>query len=251
MDFTPDQYQTLLQALIQSNIPYTLRHDVDAKPRHALRIAQLEQAAGIKSIYYFRHRPHGWDEEVIRAVAASGHRIGYHYESLVTCRGNLAEAYTDFCRNLESLRRIVPVTTVCMHGSPHSRYDSRTMWQTYDYRRLGIDYEPYLDTDFDQTLYLTDTGRRWDGWRYSVRDIIESHQSRWQQQGLTFRSSEDLVGALLDPNSILRQSGYGLLLTTHPQRWVPFGAEWCMEWAGQAIKNQIKRVVKRSVASSQ
>lgn len=44
------------------------------------------------------------------------------------------------------------------------------MWEKYDYRELGIVGEPYLDVDFDEVFYLTDTGRRWDGERVSIRD---------------------------------------------------------------------------------
>ncbi len=57
----------------------------------------------------------------------------------------------------------MPVSTVCMHGSPLSRVSNLDLWKKYDYRGLGIIAEPYLDIDFDEVFYLTDTGRRWDG----------------------------------------------------------------------------------------
>ena len=50
-----------------------------------------------------------------------------------------------------------------MHGSPMSRWDSRLLWKYYDYHDFGIVGEPYFDMNFDEVLYLTDTGRRWDG----------------------------------------------------------------------------------------
>lgn len=40
----------------------------------------------------------------------------------------------------------------------------------YDYRNYGIIAEPYFDLDFSKVLYLTDTGRRWDGNKVSMRD---------------------------------------------------------------------------------
>src|SRR5690625_1791146 len=52
---------------------------------------------------------------------------------------------------------------------------SRDLWKWYSYRDYGIIAEPYFDLDFSRVLYLTDTGRRWDGDKVSVRD--RAHQS--------------------------------------------------------------------------
>ena len=60
------------------------------------------------------------------------------------------------------------------HGSPRSRWDNQKIWQKYDYKKLGIIGEPYFDIDYNQVFYLTDTGRRWDGWKVSVRDKNEA-----------------------------------------------------------------------------
>ena len=239
-DFTPNQYRALLRALTSSEIGYSLRHDIDAHPHRAVRMAQIEHDMGIRATYYFRHHPHGWDEAAIRSVAALGHEIGYHYESLAVCQGNMEAAYADFRSRLEELRQLAPVRSISMHGSPRSRYDNRLLWQRYDYHALGIDHEPYLDTDFNHTLYLTDTGRRWDGWRYSVRDHIASRQRQWEQEGLHFRRTADIIRALDDKaHPIHRQR---LLVNVHPQRWMPFGAAWCWEWLWQTIKNPIKQL---------
>ena len=130
-----------------------------------------------------------------------------------------------------------------MHGSPRSPWDSRDLWQHYDYHALGIDYEPYLDTDFSHTLYLTDTGRRWDGHRVSVRDKIPQYQDEWERRGLVFHSTRQLIAQLEEPRSALRTSGLSLLITTHPQRWNPFGAAYVKEWALQHAKNVVKQLL--------
>jgi len=49
--------------------------------------------------------------------------------------------------------------------------------EKYDFRDYGIIAEPYFDVAFDEVFYLTDTGRRWDGDRVSVRDKIRSRVS--------------------------------------------------------------------------
>ena len=83
-------------------------------------------------------------------------------------------AMESFVKNLERIRNIVDVKTICMHGSPMSPYDNRLLWTKYDYRDYGIIGEPYFDVDFSQVAYYTDTGRRWDGESVSVRDKVDS-----------------------------------------------------------------------------
>ncbi|MBR6933439.1 MAG: hypothetical protein IKH49_09075, partial [Bacteroidales bacterium] len=173
MDFTLSKYAALLDALKAYGFnSLVLRHDVDLLPGNSLQTARMEAEKGMPGIYYFRAVPESWDEGIIKEIAALGHEIGYHYESLTTCDGDVDVAYADFCKNLEALRKLVPVKSICMHGSPRSPYDSKDIWKKYDYKALGIENEPYLDTDFSKVFYLTDTGRRWDGYKVSVRDKI-------------------------------------------------------------------------------
>ena len=239
MDFTLSKYSSLLNALKAYNfLRLTLRHDVDLLPKNSLRTARMEAEMGLKGIYYFRAVPESWDEGVIREIAALGHEIGYHYESLTTCGGDIDKAYEDFCRNLEALRKLVPVRSICMHGSPRSPYDSKDIWKKYDYHALGIESEPYLDTDFSKTFYLTDTGRRWDGYKVSVRDKIPQYQDQWTAKGLTFHSTDDVIRALQDG-----RIPKDLMITVHPQRWNPFGLPWCKELLLQNTKNVVKRLL--------
>ena len=215
MDFTLTNYSKLLDALKAYDFQeLTLRHDVDLRPINSLRTAQIEAQKGIKGIYYFRAVPESWDEEIIKLIALLGHEIGYHYENLTTCHGNIDLAYKDFCANLERLRAIVPVRSICMHGSPRSPFDSRDIWKKYDYHELGIESEPYLDTDFSQVFYLTDTGRMWDGYKVSVRDRIPQYQDVWIAQGLSFHTTKDVIKGLHEGIVPKR-----LMITLHPQRW--------------------------------
>ena len=239
MDFTLAKYLELLNALKGYGFDeLTLRHDVDLRPANSLRTAQLEADNGMLGIYYFRAVPESWDEEIIRQISSLGHEIGYHYESLTTCNGDVDKAYSDFCSNLQRLRAIVPVRSICMHGSPRSPFDSKDIWKKYDYHALGIENEPYLDTDFSQVFYLTDTGRRWDGYKVSVRDKIPQYQDQWTSSGLTFHSTDDIIKGLGE-GIIPRR----LMLTVHPQRWNPFGAEWFKELIMQNAKNLVKRIL--------
>ena len=215
MDFTIKTYSRLLDALKTSGIPFKLRHDVDLLPGNSLRTAEIESQKGIKATYYFRCVPESYDEQVIKAIAALGHEIGYHYESLTTCNGDMEAAYDDFCHNLEQLRTLAPSHSICMHGSPRSPWDSRDLY----------------------------TGRRWDGFKVSVRDKIPQYQELWESQGLVFHTTEQIIAQLLNPLSPLRLSKLSLLITTHPQRWNPFGAKYVKEYCFQSIKNIVKHIL--------
>lgn len=240
-DFTLIKYKELLTALDDYG-RVTLRHDVDKKPKNSLATAYIERELGWTATYYFRTVPESWNESVILQIAALGHDIGYHYESLTTCHGNMEAAYEDFCRNLERLRSLVPVNTICMHGSPTSQWDSRDIWKHYDYHKLGIETESYLDTDFSKVYYLTDTGRRWDGYKVSVRDKIPEYQERWERRGWVYHSSDDIIKAIRE-----RSFPEHVLVNTHPQRWTDNMVQWLKELTLQSAKNLVKRValVKR------
>ena len=239
MDFSLIQYDALIEALKSYDFKtLILRHDVDLLPGNSLRTARLEAEKEMYGIYYFRAVPESWDERIIREISALGHEVGYHYESLTTCDGDVDNAYTDFCKNLDALRKLVPVRSICMHGSPRSPYDSKDIWKKYDYKALGIENEPYLDTDFSKVFYLTDTGRRWDGYKVSVRDKIPQYQDEWTAKGLTFHSTEDVIDGLR--RGIIPED---LMVTVHPQRWNPFGYAWCKELMLQNAKNIVKRII--------
>lgn len=237
MDFTLKKYRELLLALKEYG-EVMWRHDVDLKPQNSLATARLEAELGIKATYYFRAVPESWNEEIIQGIASLGHEVGYHYESLTTCQGNVDAAWQDFCYNLKRLRALVSVTSVCMHGSPRSPHDSKDIWKKYDYRTVGITFEPYLDTDFSQTFYLTDTGRRWDGYKVSVRDRIPQYQEEWTAQGLVYHSTDDVIRAA-KAGTLPRR----MMITTHPQRWTDNTVAWTKELLLQNVKNVVKRVL--------
>ena len=260
-----------------------LRHDVDDRKLNSLQTARLENELGISGTYYFRMVPESFDEDVIKQIYELGHEVGYHYEdvSMNAVRGTryavrgrkaqgegrraqgkkevqdllVTDAIKSFQKNLETLRRIVPIETICMHGSPLSRWDNRLLWQYYDYHDFGIKGEPYFDLDFNDVLYLTDTGRRWDGDAVSVRDKVkrrlsdEETDGRSDDERLTphasrltpfsrFHSTFDIIRAA-QTNALPDN----IMLTIHPQRWTNMPLPWIRELVWQNIKNAGKWVV--------
>ncbi|MBQ2439415.1 MAG: hypothetical protein II267_05955, partial [Paludibacteraceae bacterium] len=200
--------------------------------------AQIEYELGIQASYYFRVIKASNQPEYIRAIAALGHEIGYHYEDMAICNGNVEQAYSHFQQQLQYFRQFYPVRTICMHGAPTSKWDGRELWKHYNYQSLGVIGEPYFDVDFSDVFYLTDTGRCWDGFNVSVRDKIPTYQDQWIEQGLIYHTTDDLIHALNQG-----QLPKHIMITTHPQRWTNNILAWSRELLLQSLKNIVKRLL--------
>ena len=282
MDFTIKTYKQLLDTLISAGYTFQtftefleapaekvimLRHDVDDRKLNSLRFAEIQHERGVKGTYYFRMVPQSYDRDVIKKIAHMGHEIGYHYEDMDFASNKYKvqgsgqptgktgfkvqeEQLYDiaigiFEENLKKLRELVPVKTICMHGSPRSPYDNKAVWKKYNYRDYGIIGEPYFDIDFAEVFYITDTGRRWDGNKVSVRDKISIAQpATSNQQPATgtpfpsFHSTRQIIQAT--KNNALPEK---IMFTFHPQRWTNDPGQWLWEFFFQNLKNQVKRFI--------
>ena len=249
MDFTIKTYYTLLAALQNQGYAFqpladflqrprervvVLRHDVEKRYENALQFASMQHKLGIRGSYYFRILNGKFQREIIARVADMGHEIGYHYDDLSHCRGDHAQAIRRFELHLAMLREIAPVQTICMEGAPLSNHDNRDLWKHYNYRDYGIIGEPYFDVDFSKVMYLTDTGRRWDGGNVSVRDkIVGSRQKVVGRK--KFRSTKDVINAGSE-GGLPEQ----MMITVHPQRWTDRFGPWLWELVWQNVKNVVK-----------
>jgi hypothetical protein len=256
MDFTLKTYQSLLQALQTAGYHFVtfeeycghkldgkfviLRHDVDLKAENSLATAKIEAELGIKALYYFRVVSQSNKPHIIREIASLGHEIGYHYEDMSICDGDTDKAIEHFKDKLQYFRQFYPVRTICMHGAPRSKFDGRDLWKHYDYHDFGIIGEPYFDVDFSKVFYLTDTGRRWDGYKVSVRDKIPVFQEQWIRQGWIYHATDDIINAIKNGSFPKR-----VMITTHPQRWTENRWLWMKELVAQSSKNMVKRMLVR------
>lgn len=265
-----------------------IRHDVDRLPENSLQTAMLEHELGIQGTYYFRIVKESFNFEIMEKISELGHEIGYHYEDidLVLKQKGLKKkfsienlkknpelkeilidlAYESFVKNLEMLRKHFDIKTICMHGSPRSKYDNKLIWTKYDYRELGIIGEPYFDIDFQEVAYYTDTGRRWDGEAVSVRDKVISRKSRVgskkservkfessiinKQSSIAtknwpkYRKTQEMIQAI-EVGDFPQKA----MITVHPQRWTNQPLPWIKELVWQSVKNAVKYfIVKRNRA---
>ena len=272
LDFTLGKFACLLDALSNRGYAFQtfenflfqpsaktviLRHDVDRSPGNSLKTSILENARGIRGSYYFRLAGNSFDAAIIKEIAALGHEVGYHYEDVSRCSGEkfwsaffkrsrphsrekekliVDSAIKSFSKNLDSLRKIVPVISICMHGSPLSKWDSRLLWKYYDYHDYGIIGEPYFDLDFSNILYITDTGRKWNGEKSSVRDKV--FQEKYQPLKRMLKSTDNIISAI-HSNELPMQ----MMITVHPQRWSDNFFDWTSDYITQTLKNCIKHII--------
>lgn len=249
-DFTLGSYRALLAHLQASGCSFepfnrwqgrpglvSMRHDVDRLPGRALAMAQLEADAGVRATYFMRVKPHVLRPGIVERLSDLGHEVGYHYEDLPDANGDFEQAWTSFRRNLAMLRRHTEVTSIAMHGRPLSKWDSRALWTRFDYRSLGLSREAYLDIDWTQTCYFTDTGRAWNG-TSNVRDRPLGPARPSPPQAST-KVLADFVAT----------SGTPAVISSHPERWTASASGWaqvyCQDKATSAVKWLVGAARKR------
>ena len=212
-----------------------LRHDIDAMPLKALSIAKVENNIGAKASFFFKIHPDIFIPGIIRQISGLNHDIGYHYEDLVNHHGNYSKAISDFERNLDKFRKIFPVTAICADGNPLSKYNNLWLWEKYDYKRYGITCEMYLDIDYDEYAYFTDTGRCWDGDKFNVWDHVKTNKP-WPH----YHTTSEIINAV-ETGTFPKKAA----INVHPQRWNENFFGWTKELVAQNIKNMIKLGLKR------
>ena len=247
MDFTIKKYKELIDALIQAGYSFQtfaefikapkektiiLRHDVDLRPQNSLLFAEIQAKRNIKGVYYFRSVKKSFKPSIMRKINKLNHEIGYHYECLALKKGNNDEAIRKFETDLLKFREIAPIETICMHGSPMSKHDSKDLWKTYNYNDFEIMGEPYFDIDFNEVMYLTDTGRSWYNKKISIRDKVMTPFD------INIRHTDDIISAAVEgnlPNQIM--------INFHPQRWTNNPILWLQEFFFQNLKNMVKKII--------
>jgi hypothetical protein len=225
-EFIPQQHA--LSAFI------LLRHDVDRKPLHSLAMARLESEMSVKATYYFRMRPSIFVDSIVTKIAALGHEIGYHYECLSDSNGDFSLAQAEFNQNLEIIRKVAPVKTISMHGSPLKPYDNRDMWRSTEQREhlmsLGLLGEIYLEIDYSDIAYVNDTGRNWNSGKSNRRDQVISNISA------DFDSKEKLIEFFQNPHP-------KIVFQVHPERWSDNPLDWLVQFIKDFLINIAKKII--------
>lgn len=252
-DFTHDNYKLLIEALLRNNYEFItmenffsenidnskryilMRHDVDRRPKGSLEMSEIEESYAVKTTYYFRTILQTLKPNIIKKIANLGHEIGYHYESLAETNGDYKKAIKDFEKNLAILNTLYPIKSIAMHGRPTSKWDSRHLWEQYDYKQYGILSEPYFDIDFKKIFYITDAGRAWDNASINLRDKVDTPFK------FPVSTTNDLI-ARLDNNELPNT----IMMNIHPEHWAKTTIQWYKILILRTIKNNIKKILIHS-----
>lgn len=247
MDWTLQKYEALCEALVSAGYhgigmsdymrqpdrpekTVLLRHDVDSRPAHSLKLAVIEKQHGLKATYFYRTV--NFDPAILKEMHAMGHEVGYHYETLAQASGNMTKAIDLFASELAKLRAHVPVTAASMHGSPLRPWDNRAIWQHVTPAQFDLCGEVYFSIDYTNMIYFSDTGRTWHPTRYNVRDHTHMPHS------FQAETTNDLIQVI--------QSGQiqHLCLLTHPERWQSNPAAWRLQQIRDTAANLAKVILK-------
>lgn len=251
MGFSLTSYDVLLNVLIRAGRPMMgvaaavdvgamvgadpvaiLRHDVDRLPSRAVAMARLEHDRGVRSSYYFRCNRRGeFPEAAVRRIAALGHEVGYHYETLSACHGNVEAACGAFQQNLGRLRALAPVRSVVQHGAPLSPHDNQELMAFVNLRSLDV-IDAATALSAADLVYFTDTGGRW-----NARGA-ENRRDRVANAAAARVDPAD-SDAFLD---FLRAHPGPVYVGAHPERWPSSRlGRLQADWTDKAV-NVAKRV---------
>lgn len=209
-----------------------LRHDVDRYPNNTLQMAKLEFEAGIKATYYFRIIPSVYKEDIIKQVHDLGHEVAYHYEDLSLCKGNYEKAITHFEHGLNRIRQFAPARTICMHGSPMSKWDNKKIWEKYNYKDYGVIADTSFDINYNEVFYISDNGWGWNNTAVSVRDKVKSVFD------IPIRNTDHLMALVKD-----KELPDKVMLNAHPDTFFDPGLRWFANMIMIKSKNVVKRLI--------
>jgi len=182
-----------------------VRHDVDRNPKRALRMATLENELGIRVTYYFRSTKNAFKPKIMKKIEEMGHEVGYHYEVLAKANGDMEAAWSYFSEELKDFRNIVHIHTICSHGSPLSKYDSRDLWKSEPFSKYGILGDASIS--INGTAYFSDTGGKWNS-TANIRDRMTNSTNH-----PPIEKTKDLVDFIKTNDHIT------IYLNCHPERY--------------------------------
>lgn len=259
-DFTFEMYEKLLEAGLDAEYEHLTvrdycscnelpkhfiihRHDVDRKPKNALKMAKIERDHGISSTYYFRTIKNTFKPDIISKIDSLGHEIGYHYEDLDRAGGDIKNAIISFEKELERLRQITKIETICMHGNSLRSWNNKDMWKDISFESYDLLGEAYLSIDFMDVEYFSDTGRTWKDTEigplfYDFSPVIygdtKNDIGKNYEADTTWKIIDLISSSQIDRMCIL----------SHPNRWADNRIEWHIEHAKDSLTNSAKFAIR-------
>jgi hypothetical protein len=189
-----------------------LRVDVDYHEDHAVDLARIAAHHHLRGSFYFRCHQGSFALDAVHQIAALGHEVGYHFETLDLCRGDFDAASDLFLQHVEQLRLSgVDVRTAAAHGGPPTAATYRANLDLLRQKpdllaQVSLSGETTLSIDFDQVIYVSDARWRWRRYdRFQPGAHGQPTSLRATQEAFPYWSA-------------------GLYINFHPQHWFAHAA---------------------------
>ncbi len=196
-----------------------LKHDVETNVGRACRMAEIESKHGHRGSYYVQAYLMSSSENIkmLEAMRHSGHEISYHHDVMDSCKGNLAEALSEFEENRRTFEANgFIVQTVCQHGNPviervgytsnRDFFRSAPVQERYPgIADIMVDFQVKADTVYK---YYSDAG-----WGFKlIYDPINDDRVDSSGSNIGFGDLDELYREI-------ERSTIGCFISTHPHRW--------------------------------
>ena len=191
-----------------------LKHDVEANPEKALRLAQIEAKCGHKATYYVQsYLMTEENQQLFLAIQDLGHEVTYHHDVVDGSKGHLNDAIVIFKENLEKFKKLgFVVETVCQHGNPMTDFDNRDFFRNADIQAkfpqmadIMVNFKELLRQDY---VYISDVGMSF--------KIVNNpyNNSEFKKDPYTVLGDLDYV-----IDEINEHQGINYIISSHPHRY--------------------------------
>lgn len=191
-----------------------IKHDVEAKPKRALKLAKIENIYGIRATYYFQASLIKDNLTLLKKIAALGHEVSYHYDVLDACSGDLIKAENEFDFYVGLLRaNNFPVRTVCPHGNPvlerNGWNSNKDFFRNPEISKRNSDILDIVvqseKVSSDGYTYISDAGYTW-----NIISNVDSNDLV-EEPNRKLKSIDEVINVIGLNNRVI--------ISTHPHRW--------------------------------
>ena len=194
---------------------FNIKHDVEASPRKALELAQVEAKYGHKSSYYVQsYLMTDVNMPIFKQIQSLGHELTYHHDVMDCGKGDLHEAMRYFEDNLSLFQRNgFDIITVCQHGNPMTNYQNRDFFRSEmiqeRYPQMADIMVDFMKKTQREYVYISDVGMCFK----IVNDPINNDKQPSEEQYTILGDLDCVV------NVIMAHPNQSYIVSSHPHRY--------------------------------